>query len=147
MAKKQRIGIRCHNPYVPNEIWELFKKELRKILVVAFPKQKLSVTEFYWQGFSVENEYIRRAPKDEKNVDSSKVWTILQFVSGEFGMQINFVYQKEPVFRALREDDLFERNSSSYSLINIRTWDVNELDEFLETYSTVKLKEKYTSLM
>ena len=102
MATKQRIGIRCYNPYVPNDIWKLFKKELRKIISIAFPEQKLSVTEFYWQGFSIAEEYIRIIPKDDKVVDWTKMWNVIQFVANVFGMEINYVYKEEPVFCALK---------------------------------------------
>lgn len=146
MATKHRIGMRCYNPYVPNEVWALFKKELRKIIQMAFPDQKLSATEFYWQGFSFADEYIRIIPKDDKKVDWKKMWDVLQFVANEFGMKIDFIYQEVPVFHALREDDGFERKYSSYSLVNVRTWNTEELDSFLESYSTETLKEKYTKM-
>jgi hypothetical protein len=36
-------------------------------------------------------------------------------------MAIQFVYMEEPVFKCLKEDTLFERKHSSYTLVNIRT--------------------------
>lgn len=142
MSKKMRIGIRCYNPYVPNQVWELFKLDLRKIFRLAFPNQKFSITEFYWQGFSVADEYIRIKPLDSNTVDWKKVWSVLDFVAHEFGMAIEFIYQEEPVFRTLREDILFPRKYASYSLKNIRTWTIAELNDFLANHSFEALKEK-----
>ena len=143
MAKKVRIGLRCYNPYVPNEIWEIFKTDLRKLFKIAFPNKKFSITEFYWQGFSVASEYVRITPKDESDVDWQKVWNVLSFASDCFGMKIQFVYQEHPGFKPKTEDDLFEREYSSYSLISNKTWTIPELDEFLSSYSFEGLKQKY----
>lgn len=143
MATKQRIGMRCYNPYVPNEVWDLFKKDLRKIFTLAFPTQKFSITEFYWQGFSIADEYIRIIPKREGCVDWKRVWEVLDFVAHEFGMKVDCVYKEEPTFRTLIEDDLFERKYSSYSLVNIRTWTPKELDEFIANHSFEEVESKY----
>lgn len=143
MAKKQRIGIECMNPYVPNKVWDIFKKDLRKIFAIAFPEQKFSITEFYWRGFPFDEEYIRIIPKSEGPVDWKKVWDTLQFVANEFGMAIQFVYMEEPVFKCLKEDTLFDRKHSSYTLVNIRTWTKAELDAFLENHTFEGLKAKY----
>lgn len=143
MAKKIRIGLRCYNPYVPNEIWDLFKGELRKIFKIAFPNVKFSISEFYWQGLSAANEYIRITPKDNNFSDWEKVWNTLNFTAREFGMEIQFVYQEHPCFKPLKEDNLFEREYANYSLINIRTWTISELDEFITNYSFEELRLKY----
>lgn len=143
MATKIRIGLRCHNPYVPNDVWDIFKKDLRKIFSLAFPSQKFSITEFYWQGFSVADEYVRITPKSEEATDWKRVWDVLEFVAHEFGMKIKFVYREEPSFRAMRADDLFARKYSSYSLENIRTWTHEELDDFLTKHSFEEVKAKY----
>ena len=68
---------------------------------------------------------------------------MLDFVAHEFGMKIRFVYQEKPGFVPKREDDLFERVYASYSLENIRTWTIEQLDEFLESYSFEKIKVRY----
>ena len=143
MARKIRIGIRCCNPYVPNEIWKLFKVELRKIFKVAFPDEKFTISEFYWQGFSIADEYIRITPKSTDFSDWGKVWKVLDFTAREFGMAIEFTYQMYPRFAVLREDTLFARDYGNYSLINIKTWNTNELDEFISKYSSEELKLKY----
>lgn len=143
MATKQRNGIRCYNPYVPNEVWDIFKKDLRKIIAIAFPAQKFSVSEYYWQHFSVADEYIRITPKSDGEVDWKKVWVVLDFVAHEFGMKVDFIYQESPTFKTLREDTLFERKYASYSLKNIRTWTTEELNEFIEKHSFEELKTKY----
>ena len=143
MAKKVRIGIRCRNPYVPKEVWDLFKPELRKIFKIAFPDEKFSICEFYWQDFSIAEEYVRITPKNPEFSDWAKVWRVLDFASNEFGMKINFVYQKEPYFKAMREDSLFKRDCGNYSLTSIRNWTISELDEFMANYSFEELKLKY----
>ena len=143
MARKVRIGLRCYNPYVPNEVWDMFKVDLRKIFKAAFPDEKFSIGEFYWQGFSVANEYIRITPKNTEFSDWGKVWKVLDFVAHEFGMAIQFVYQEHPGFKPLKEDTLFDREYASYSLINIRTWTTSELDEFIANHSYEELKLKY----
>ena len=135
--------MRCYNPFVPNEIWDIFKKDLRKIFAVAFPDQKFSIKEFYWQGFSASDEYIRITPQNDGTVDWKKVWDVLDFVAHEFGMKVDFVYREEPFFKAQREDDLFDRKYSSYSLVNTRTWTIPELDEFLEHHSYEGVEKKY----
>ena len=138
-----RIGMRCYDPFVPNEVWDLFKKDLRKVFAIAFPHQKFSITEFYWQGFSYADEYIRIIPKGEGIPDWGKVWKVLDFTAHEFGMKVDFVYREEPFFKAQHVDDLFERKYSSYSLKNIRTWTREELDDFLANHSFEKVKSKY----
>lgn len=143
MAKKLRIGMRCYNPYVPNEVWDVFKADLRNLFKIAFPDQKFSITEFYWQGFSVADEYIRIKPLDSNPIDWKRVWSTLDFVAHEFGMTIEFIYREEPTFRTLREDDLFPRKYASYSLKNIRAWTTAELDEFLADHSFDALKQKF----
>ena len=143
MATKMRMGMRCYKKYVPTEVWDVFKKDLRKIVTLAFPDQKFSVTEYYWEGFSVADEYIRIRAKSEGVVDWKRMWRVLDFVAREFGMQVKFVYQEIPVFCAKREDDLFERKYSNYSLISNRTWTENELDDFLADHSIEKVKAKY----
>ena len=143
MAKKVRIGLRCYNPYVPNEVWDLFKTELRKVFKLAFPDKKFGITEFFWQGFSVANEYIRITPKDEETVDWTRVWEVLDLTANYFGMKIQFLYQEHPGFKPKTVDDLFEREYSSYSLVNIREWTIPDLDEFLSSYSFEELKQKY----
>jgi hypothetical protein len=146
MATKQRIGMRCYNPYVPNEVWDIFKRDLRKIFKIAFPEQRFSITEFYWRAFSVADEYIRIRPQEGESVDWKKVWAVLDFVANEFGMTVEFIYCEEPVFKTLREDTLFPRKYASYSLKNIRTWTIQELDSFLATHSFETLEAKYHAL-
>ena len=143
MAKKVRIGARCYNPYVPNEVWNLFKVEVRKIFKMAFPDEKFSICEFYWQGFSVAEEYVRIIPKNTEFSDWGKVWKILDFAANEFGMKINFVYQEKPYFKALREETLFERTCGNYSLTSIKDWTTSELDRFIANYSFEELKQRY----
>ena len=143
MATKPRIGLRCYNPYVPNEVWDIFKKDLRKLFKEAFPDRAFQITEYYWQGFSTANEYIRIAPKDEHHVDWKRVWNVLDFAAQGFGMTIDHVYQEEPVFRSFSEDTLFERKHSSYSLKNSRTWTIEELNAFLDSHSFDELRKKY----
>ena len=146
MARKPRIGLRCYDPYVPNEIWNLFKVELRKIFKVAFPNEKFTIGEFYWQGFSVANEYIRITPKSTEFSDWGKVWQVLNLVAHEFGMAIQYVYQEHPGFKLHKEDTLFAREYGNYSLINIRTWTTDELDAFVANYSFEDLKSKYNEI-
>ena len=143
MATKPRIGLRCYNPYVPNDVWDIFKKDLRKLFKEAFPDHDFQITEFYWQGFPTSAEYIRIRPKDDRPVDWKRVWSVLDFTARSFGMKINYVYQEDPGFRCLSEDTLFERKYSSYSLKNIRTWTDEELDAFLKSHSFDKLREQY----
>lgn len=143
MATKIRIGMRCYNPFVPNEVWDLFKKELRQIFKIAFPNQVFQISEFYWANFPVTEEYIRIRPKDEAPVDWKRIWTVLDFTAQEFGMKIRCIYQKRPQFHVFTEDPLFERKYAEYSLINIRTWTIAELDEFLKTHSFDELRQNY----
>lgn len=140
MARKSRIGLRCYDPYVPNEIWVLVKKELRTALKNNFPNNKFSLTEFYWQGFSVANEYIRIKTQNEHPVDWSKIWELITLVLDVFGMKIQFVYQQHPGFVAHEVDTLFERQYTEYSLTNARTWTIQELDEFLAIYDSHKIQ-------
>ena len=146
MARKVRIGIRCYDTYVPNEVWAMFKVEVRKMFKVAFPDEKFSISEFYWQGFSTENEYIRITPKNTAFSDWGKVWKVLNFFAHEFGMTINFVYQKIPYFEALKNDTLFKRDDSNYSLKGIKSWTEAELDKFLANYSFEEIKSKYSEV-
>lgn len=140
MAKKSRIGLRCYNPYVPNEIWDLAKKELRTALKTNCPNNKFSVTEFYWQGFSVANEYIRIKPTNDYPVDWGEIFRLITLVLDVFGMKIQFVYQQHPGFAPHKVDPLFERQYTEYSLTNARTWTIQELDEFLAIYDSHKIQ-------
>lgn len=145
MATKIRIVARCSNPNVPNEVWDLFKKELRKFFKLAFPDQKYTITEFYWQSFPTYWEYLKLVPKLESEVDWKRVWDVLSFVANAFGLAIQFVYEKTPgaLFIQHETDTLFERTESRYILCSTREWTIPELDAFLESYSFDALKKKY----
>lgn len=143
MARKPRIGLRCYNPYVPGEIWELFKPAFRALIKIGFPGQKLSVTEFYWQGFMPYNEYIRITPKDDIPVDWKRVWKILAFSTEYFFMKIDCLYKEDNGLEILHEDTLFPRAYADYSLKSSREWTLTELDGFLANYSFDEMKQKF----
>ena len=145
MATKVRSGSRCSNPNVPNEIWDLFKKDLRKIFKLAFPEQKFAITEFYWQDFPTYWEYLKFIPKLDAIVDWKKVWDVLSFVAHEFGIAIQFVYERTPgsLFVLHETETLFERKESRYTLMSTREWTIPDLDAFLESYSFETLKARY----
>ena len=143
MAKKPRIGIRCYNPYVPNEVWDMFKIDLRKMFKSVFAEEKFLISVFYWQGFSVADEYIRVTPKNDTFSDWKKVWDVLDFVAKAFGMKIDCVYEEVPVFKVHKEDSLFKRDYTSYCLKNTRTWTNAELDDFISKHSFEELKFKF----
>ena len=145
MATKIRIGARCHNPHVPNEVWDLFKKELRKVFKLAFPEQTFSITEFYWRDFPTCNEYIKIIPKEKGKLDWKKVWDVLSFTANEFGMAIQFLYHRTSgsIFELFQEESLIDRDESRYSLVSTRKWTIPDLDAFLASYSFETLKEKY----
>lgn len=145
-ARKPRIGLRCYNPYIPNEIWELFKPAFRKLLKLAFPEQKLAMTEYYWQGFPVMKEYIRLTPKDSSPVDWEKVWALLSFTTEAFGIKIECLYKEDNGLEILHEETGFERPYSDYSLASNREWTIQELNDFLSTYSFDDLKTKYRTI-
>ena len=143
MARKPRIGLRCHNPYVPGEIWELFKPAFRKLLKLDFPDAKMSVTEYYWQGFPPYEEYIRITPKDNTDIDWRRVWSVLEYTASVFGMKIVCLYKEDNGLEILHEDTMFARPYSDYALASTRNWTISELNDFLAKYSFEEVKKKF----
>ncbi len=134
--RKFRTPHRIYNPFVPNEIWDLFKKDLRKIIKHAFPEQKFSITEYYWRNFPVNDEYIRMRPMDEHPVDWAKANTVMDYLTREFGMKV-LTYPSE---------DPSEYNYSRFTIGNIRTWTIEQLEAFLANHSYEVIENKYDNL-
>ena len=134
--RKFRSLHRVQDPYVPNEIWDIFKKDLRKLVKHAFPEQKFSITEYYWRNFPIDWEYIRMRPMDELPIDWAKACKVMDFLSREFGMKV-LTYPSE---------DPSNYDYSRFTLGNIRTWNIGQLDEFLATHSYEDIEKKYDNL-
>ena len=131
--RKFRIDHRVYNPYVPNEIWDLFKKDLRKLFKHAFPEQKFNITEYYRRNFPVDWEYIKTAPADDHPIDWPSVCKVVDFAAHEFGMKILVSPHGDPSARDYPE----------FTLGNIRTWTEGQLDVFLANHSYEGFEKKY----
>ncbi len=125
--RKFRGAHRCYNPYVPTEIWELFKKDLRKLFKHVFPEQKFAITEYYRRNFPVDWEYIKTKPADDHPVDWQQVCNVVDFAAHQFGMKILICPHEDPEF----------------TLGNIRTWTIEQLDAFLANHSYEDFEKKY----
>ena len=134
--RKYRSLHRVDNPYVPNEIWDLFKKDLRKITKHAFPEQSFSITEYYWRNFPLDDEYIRFRSKDEHSVDWPEICKIMAFLSRIFGMKVHTRPSEDPA----------KYDYGRFTLGNIRTWTEEQLDAFLANHSYESIEEKYDNL-
>ncbi len=131
--RKRRTLKRCYNPYVPNEVWDLYKKDLRKLFKHAFPQQKFSITEYFSRSCDQDREYIKIRPVDDHPVDWPKVCEVVELTAREFGMKTLIP----------ASDDPSSRNYSRFCLGNIRTWTIKQLDDFLANHSYEALEKKY----
>ena len=135
--RKFRTDHRVYNPYVPNEIWNLFKKDLRKIIKHVFPEQSFAITEYYWRNSSVNDEYIRFQSKDGRSIDWPRICNVMAFLSRIFGMKVLTLPSEDPT----------KYNYGRFTLGNIRTWTIAQLDTFLANHSYEAIEEKYDSLL
>lgn len=140
MANKQRIGMRCYGNYVPNEIWFLYKRDLKKLLKILFPSQEFVVTEFYWQGYSMEDEYLRLKPKTDQLVDWLRVFRLIDTLASKFGMSMDKGYKE---YYEKHANDPEEEKFRNYILESNRTWTETDLDEFLTKHSFENIANEY----
>ena len=134
--RKYRPIQRCLNPYVPNEIWDLFKKDLRKLIKHVFPDQSYSITDYYWRNFPIDDEYIRFQPKDADNIDWLKICLVMRFLTRQFGMKV----------LTRPSANTSDYNYGRFSLGNIRTWTIEQLDEFLANHSYETIEKLFDNL-
>lgn len=132
MGSKDRIGMRCYNPYVPNEIWAIYKKDLKALIKHVFPQRVFQISEFFNQGCAYVHEFIRVRAQDGLPVDWDTIKAIVSFLSLIFGMRIWIDY---PSDMTIYVGDTTDWKFYSYELENVRTWTEEELDEFLSKHS------------
>ena len=131
MATKGRNGIELLNPYVPNRVWALFKTALRKELKKKYPSSKMRVSEWYWQGFSIADEYIRIAQEEEGSVPYETIEALLCGEAAVFGMKIASVYPEV-------NQETNKIKYVNYILKNTRTWTKEQMNEFIEWFNDRK---------
>ena len=124
---------------VPDKVWDLYKKSLRKILKVILPSDKLQVAEFEWRGFSALYEYIRITQIIDGYVKWTDIISIVDFMAYRFGMQIDLFFLDDAYSQKTKS---FNSNKKYLSVIlnNTRTWTTDETTIFLDTFSYSKLE-------